>query len=199
MQDADEADVEAHVAVEDVAELVGHDTLKLVARQQLRGAARDADDGVLRLVARREGVDAPLAVEQVDRGDGHAGGDRHLLHDVEDLPLGVVAGAQVQEAAAEGLRHDPAAGRQLADLDQAGGADERHCAADDPEQQLRRPEVRRRGAGLAGGREDEQHHDRDVDECDDAEKREAVENDELPRPLAGLLLMLEEVHAQMEW
>ncbi len=54
VEDADQPEVEPHVAVEDVAELVGDDALQLVARELLGAAARDADDGVARRDSRRQ-------------------------------------------------------------------------------------------------------------------------------------------------
>ena len=53
VQHADQPQIEPHVAVENVAELVGDDALQLVARELLGTAARDADHGVARRDSRR--------------------------------------------------------------------------------------------------------------------------------------------------
>ena len=83
---ADEAEVHPHVAVADVAELVGHDALQLIARQEVERPAGHADDGVLGVVARGEGVDAGV-LEDVADGDGQPRRDGHLLDDVEQASL----------------------------------------------------------------------------------------------------------------
>ncbi len=83
--DGGNVDVQAHVAVEDVTELVGDDTLEFVARQLVEGAARDGDGRVGGVEAGGEGIEARLLVENVDRGHRDAGGDGHFLDDVEEL------------------------------------------------------------------------------------------------------------------
>ena len=51
--DAHEAEIEPHVAVEDVAELVADDALQFVALERGDATARDADGGVVRACGRR--------------------------------------------------------------------------------------------------------------------------------------------------
>ena len=87
VQHADQPQVEPHVAVEDVAELVGDDALQLVARELLGAAARDADHRVAGREAGREGVDALLLVQQEHGRHRHAGGEGHFLDDVQQPPL----------------------------------------------------------------------------------------------------------------
>ena len=60
MQQADQPDVQPHVAVEDVAELVGDDALQLVAGELLGAAAGDRHHRVAGRVAGGEGVDRLL-------------------------------------------------------------------------------------------------------------------------------------------
>ena len=55
---ADQPQVERHVAVQDVAELVAHHALQLVARELLQRAPRDDDHRLVRRVAGDERVDA---------------------------------------------------------------------------------------------------------------------------------------------
>ena len=70
VQDADEADVQPHVAVEDVAELVRDDALQFVARERFHRAARDADHGIGRRETGGERVHAGLVVHHVHGGTG---------------------------------------------------------------------------------------------------------------------------------
>ena len=102
MDEADQPDVEPHVAVEDVAELVGDDALQLVAGELAQAAAGDGHHGVGRGEARGEGVDAVL-VEDVDRRDRDSRGDGHLLDDVEQTLLVAVGGVGRHEPPAEQL------------------------------------------------------------------------------------------------
>jgi hypothetical protein len=80
-----EPQIEPHVAVENVAELVADDALQFVARQKFHAAARDGDGRVAGFVAGGEGVDAVLVVHDINLRHGHAGRDGHFLDDVEQL------------------------------------------------------------------------------------------------------------------
>ena len=139
VQHADQPQVEPHVAVEDVAELVGDDALQLVARELLGTAARDADDGVAGREAGGERVDALLLVEQKHGRHGHAGGEGHFLDDVQQPALDGIGRVRINAPAAEPLGDDGAAAGQLSDLEQAAAADER-----------KRPDARRRAAPRCG-------------------------------------------------
>ena len=66
-QDAHELDVQAHVAVEDVAEFMADDALQFVAGQLGDAAARHADRGIPSGVPGGKGVDAFLVVEHIDQ------------------------------------------------------------------------------------------------------------------------------------
>src|SRR5437764_3695520 len=79
---ADQPNVEPHVAVEDVAELVGHHALQLVAGQIVEAALGDGDHGIARAVPGREGIDAGL-LQNINGGHRHSRGESHLLDDVE--------------------------------------------------------------------------------------------------------------------
>ena len=93
---------EADVVVADVRHLVGDHALQLVAVEHLHHPARDGDRGVLRVAPGGEGVGRRL-LDDVDRRHvGQAGGDRHLLDDVEELRL-VLVGHLV--GAADGEHH----------------------------------------------------------------------------------------------
>src|SRR3954467_7370907 len=76
-QDTEDLDIEPHVAVDDVAELVGDDALQLISLEAIDGSLRDADDSVLRVEAGGEGVDATLVGENEDGGGLDARGKCH--------------------------------------------------------------------------------------------------------------------------
>ena len=107
---------EPHIQVADVGDLVRHDALQLVAVQPAEQAGGDGDAGPFRLAADGEGV-GRVVVDQVDpRHLAQAGGDRHLLDDVEQT-RGVLlldrprAGAGQHELLAAGIggqqQHEP--------------------------------------------------------------------------------------------
>ena len=110
---ADQPDVQPHVAVEDVAELVGHHALQLVAGQVVEAALGDGDHGIARGVAGREGVDARL-LQNIDGRHRHARGDGHLLDDVEQPLLPRVGGR------AGDLLRRPSSGRRPGRRTRAG-------------------------------------------------------------------------------
>ena len=89
----EDGDVErvTRVEVADVPELVGHDTLELLAIHLLEKAAGHRDRGVLRVATRREGV---LARVLDDVGGGHrdVGGDRQLPDDIDEYAVGFRVG-----------------------------------------------------------------------------------------------------------
>ena len=85
-EDADQR-LEADVVVADVRHLVRDHALELVAVEPLQQAARDRDRGVPRVAPGRQSVGRGL-VEHVHRRHlRQAGGDGHLLDDVEELRL----------------------------------------------------------------------------------------------------------------
>jgi hypothetical protein len=151
-QDAEEQshqpDVQPHVAVQDVAELVGDDALQLLAVQPLERAARDGYGGVIDGVAGGEGVDAGLVVEHVDGRHGRARRDGHLLHDVDEPALRLVGGVRADSPAAQQLGDAAAALPELQGAHRAADADQHGRAG-------RRPAAgrgRRRPGGRAPGR-----------------------------------------------
>ena len=81
--DADQAEVQPHVAVEDMAELVAQDALEFLAGEVMEAASGDGHHGIAGLVAGGEGVDSRLVVEHVDRRHRDAGGQGHLLDHVQ--------------------------------------------------------------------------------------------------------------------
>ena len=88
---ADEAHVEPGVAALDVAKLVRHHALQLVAGEALQGSVGDGDGTVFSRPARGEGVDGFFAVQHKHPGHGQAAGDGHFMHHVAQAALGQVA------------------------------------------------------------------------------------------------------------
>ncbi len=137
VEQADQPDVQPHVPVQDVAELVGDDALEFVAVEDRRRSPRDADDGVPRREAGGERVDAGFAVHQVDRRRRGARGDRHLFDDVEQPALDRVRGAAIHQPAAKLLGDHPAAAAQLRDPVEAAAANHDQGGNQGQEQQAR--------------------------------------------------------------
>lgn len=108
-----EAHVEAHVAIEDVAELVADDALKFVAGEFLEGAAGDGDDGVAGVETGGERVDGGLLVHNVDGGHGDARRDGHFFDDVEEAAFEGVGGVRIDAATADALGDGGTAGGEL--------------------------------------------------------------------------------------
>jgi hypothetical protein len=69
-QDADEADVQAHVAIEDVAELMGDHTLQFGTVEGFQCTPGHGHGRVGGAVAGREGVYARFLLQYIDSGTG---------------------------------------------------------------------------------------------------------------------------------
>ena len=119
-----EAQVEAHVAVEDVAELVGDDALEFVACEFFEGAAGDGDDGIGGSESGGEGIDGGFVVEDVDAGHGDAGSEGHFLDDVEETALGEIGGVRIDASTADTLGDGGAAAGELVPFIKRGEADD---------------------------------------------------------------------------
>src|SRR5437868_7960113 len=86
-ENAEGLDVEPHVAVDDMAELMGDDALQLISLEAVDCTLRDANASVLDVQAGGEGVDAAFADEYEHGRRLDAGGDGQLFDDVEQLRL----------------------------------------------------------------------------------------------------------------
>jgi hypothetical protein len=128
---AHQADIEPHIAVEDMAELMGDDALQLLPVQTLDGALSDADHRVARRKAGGEGVDARFIGQQVHRRYRRTRGDGHFLDDVEQLALIQVLRILREQLSAQRLRNNLAAGRQGDHLVEAAGKYHRADAGTD--------------------------------------------------------------------
>ena len=87
MQKTQDPYVESHVPIEDVAELMRNDPLKLIAREGFDASAGDSHDRVLRGRSGRKRIDPQFAFQQVHRRYRRARGQSHLLDDVEQNTL----------------------------------------------------------------------------------------------------------------
>ena len=191
-EQAHQAHVERHVAVEDVAELVAHHALQLVAREPGERAARDDDHRLVGRIAGDQGVDRLLALQAVQRRHGDARGDRHLLDHVEQAPLGRAAVARLDVARAEQVGDRGASVPQLPDAPRRNRDD----AASDQQRDAGEQLARRLHARAPVEREQR------VEPCGDgAVARDhrggggEIPQDEPARPAARALLLLEEVQA----
>lgn len=135
-----EAEVKPHVAVEDVAELVSDDALEFVAGEFVERAAGDGDDGVGSGNSGGEGVDGGFVVEDVNGGDGSAGGDGHFLDDVEQATFGEVGGLRGDAAGFDALGDCGATRGELGPFREGGQADDGEGCSGDAEEELGVPE-----------------------------------------------------------
>ena len=184
-----EAGVEPHVAVEDVAELVGDDALEFVAVEPVQGAFGDGDGGVGRGVAGGEGVYPRLSGQHIDGGDGQAGGEGHLLDDVEQGAFAKVGGVGLDRAAADHLGHGRTAGAELSPFVDGGDAADEEGEDGDAAEQVGLPA----DEGAADAETGEENRD-PVERGDGAEQGEGEEDDQAPGATAGAVLGLEKVH-----
>ena len=179
-QDADQPQVERHVSIEDVAELVTHDALQLLARQLLQCPAGDDDHRLVGRVPGDQGIDRGLALQEVHRRHADARSDRHFLDHVEQPALGLAAFPGIDIARAEQPGDRLAAFAQLPD---AIGRDGEDAAADE------------------GGNGDVDLHRWPEQRGDSAEARQhrqyrqRIPEHEPARSAARLLLPLEEIQA----
>jgi len=176
-----------------VAELVGDDALELVAREFFEGAAGDGDDGVAGGEAGGEGVEAALVIEEVDGRHGHAGGDGHLLDDVEQALLGEVGGLRVHAAAADHLGDDGAAGAQLQPFEKHRAAGDEADDEGNSAEKAPVPDEPRARRGPDAGDDDQGRQVTSRDHADHGQD----EQQHQPRSAAlGAGLGLEEIHKE---
>jgi len=184
--DADEAHVQAHVAVENVTELMGDHALQFVAIEQPDAAPRHADGGIVGGVTGRERIDARFPAQQVHRRHLHAGGQCHFLDHIQQLAFIRVRGVGVEQFAAEHLGDRAAAPGQLGGFGEAADDDHRQRAQGDPEQDLRVPRM------VAAEQQDEHRIDRE----DQSHHGQHEVGHELRGAAPGLVLSFKEIHCR---
>jgi hypothetical protein len=112
-KNAGEPQVEGHVPVQDMAVFVAHDSLQLVARELLQSAMRHDDGGLVRRIARHQGVHRVFPFEDVHRRHRNRRGDRHFFDDVDQAAFRRRAFPGIDIARAEHMRDCRAAFPQL--------------------------------------------------------------------------------------
>ena len=83
MNNADQAEVQPHVSVENMAELVRDHSLEFLPGEIVQASARDRHHGVVRVATRGKGIDPGLVLQDVDGRHMNAGGQRHFLDHVQ--------------------------------------------------------------------------------------------------------------------
>ena len=186
-QQSHQPDVQAHVAVEDVAELVGDDALQLVAVEPVERAAGHRDRGIARRIAGRERIDARLVLEHEQRGHGHARGDGDFLDHVAQPAQRQVGRVLGHRHAAKLRRHGIAARTERGDAVQRTEPDDRQRrdAGEGEHAGRRRPAV--------PGSPRDPH--RRVHRQHDADDRQAEQHQQARRHATRLDLAFEEIHA----
>ena len=124
VQQTGQAQVEAHVAVEDVAELVRDHALQLVAGQRVECSLGNGNGRIRRRVTGGEGIDAGLAFHHEDCGHRNAGGDGHFLDHVDETLARRIGGVGLNRHRADRTRHLRATTGQRHHFVQAAAADQ---------------------------------------------------------------------------
>ncbi len=123
---AHELNIQAHVAVEDVAEFVRDNALKLVAAEIIECALSNGHSRVRGRVTGRESVDCAFLFEDVDLRHRHAGRNRHFLHDVVQTLALQITRVAADSNATQRARHYATAAAQLQRFVHAGQAQNRY-------------------------------------------------------------------------
>ena len=179
--------VEARVALSNMAQLMGHQSLKFIAVQAVKGAACDRNHRVILIPAGGKGIDAHHPVQHHDLRDRHAGGNRQLTGYVAKLLLLQPAGrpglpcahapCQLFTTAVQaGSFQPPAAQHKDQGHHRVNGEKIRRVTAE-----ARRDQPPRQSQGGIHG----QHTKRD---------RKRKQQQQLPRAGACLVLLLEKKH-----
>src|SRR5437763_16355621 len=84
-ENAEDLNIEPHVAVDDMAELMGDDALQLISLEAVDRTLSHANTSVLDVQTGGEGVDAAFADEYEYGRRLDAGGDGQLFDDVEQF------------------------------------------------------------------------------------------------------------------
>ena len=138
---ADQPQIQPHVAVENVAELMAHHPLQLFAGEISQRAGRDGHDRVTGLMARGEGIDRRLIIHHKDGRHRNARGQGHLLDDVQQPAFGQVGALRIDGPAAHHQGDGLAAGRQLGDLVETPQGDHQQCSRRDAQEKLGPPQA----------------------------------------------------------
>ena len=126
-QDPHQPDVETHVAIEDMAELVRDHALKFVAVEEFERTSRHGNGRITGREAGSKRIDPAFLFEHIDLRYRHAGGNRHFLDDVAQPATQGIAHVGCNQRAAH-LACDRAAARgQGSGFEHAGAKDKQRC------------------------------------------------------------------------
>jgi hypothetical protein len=124
-QDADEAGVEPHVAIQNMRELMRDHALQFVTRQSRQRAAGHSDHCVLDRVTGGKSVDGGFVVHHEHAWHRYAGGNRHFLDHVEEAAIEQVAGGWIDLARTHHFGDDLTAAPQRVQLPRRAAGDQR--------------------------------------------------------------------------
>ena len=139
MKPADESQVQLHVAIKNVTELMRDDPLQFIARQKLHRAFRHSNHGVFRPKAGGKGVDAGFAIQHINRRHRNTRRDRHLLDDVLQFALIRLRRRLRQLAATHRQRNGFSTLPELCNFDERTQGDKDHGDAHHPLEQFGMP------------------------------------------------------------
>ena len=105
MQYTHQADIKPHIAIKNMAELMGYHTLQLITAQVFDRSLGNTDDCVTRREPCREGVDSLFVGEQIHRWRRRARGDCHFLNHIQQLALFRIPGILRYQPSTQGLRN----------------------------------------------------------------------------------------------
>ena len=184
----DEAHVQPHVPIVDVAEFMCHDPLQLGTGKELEAPPGDSDHGIGGLRSRREGVDPRFLVHHINLRHRGPGRDGHFLHHVEQLPFLQIPRMGEDEASPQILGNHPPALPQLARLVDASPEDQEAGRGGDEDEPPGIPEIQ----SVAGQSHSEGHPQIDCE--DDGDQRTYQIKHQPLRPATSPVLCLEKVH-----
>ena len=184
--------VDAHIAVQNMAEFMGHHALQLVPVQLRQGALGDHQHRPRRRGPGHERIDAGLAGQHIGARHNGAGGQAHLLDHIAQAALRRVAAVAGDFPGAEHCRQALAAVAKLPGLTQGTRQQQPQGAQRDPPEGVAgepaaggRPRQRPPLPGQPAGQVHRRHHS--------GQGEQEVERQQQRAP-PGPFLMLEEVH-----
>ena len=177
--------------------LVADDALQFIAVEQGHATAGHTDGRVPRRMAGGKGVDALFVIEHVDLGNGHAGGDGHLLDHVAQLAFIGMVRVGIDQPSTKRFGDGATAFGQGGGLIEAANDDDAKRTQHDVQEKLGIPQDefwRRRASRLFGAGTVENQQTGHVDRRDDAQDGDHEVDHQHRRVLPGLVLVREEIH-----
>ena len=107
MEDADQAHIQPHITMQNMAKLMSYDALQLIPCQVSDRATSNPDHCVIGLITGGEGIDA-LLLQHIHGGHWRSRGNRHLFNHIENTPLISITGIKIDLASTQGFGHYPA-------------------------------------------------------------------------------------------